>query len=612
MEEEYLALGWRPRSWAPILRSIIAAAAVLVFTAPVSAQAPATPGAAAPSAPAPPATAPAADEQVVYADSTPRGAVYNFLAEARRGNYVAAATRLDLGFVPEADRQEAGPRLARQLKVVMDRAVPFDLAKLSDRPDGDQQDGLAASAERIGSIDSQGGAIPVTLRRSRGRDGTMVWLFAPSLIAQIPALYDEFGYGWVGNHFPERMHRMFAGGLEHWQAIVLLVVLVLSWLASVAVTFLLSRVVRPLIGRTGTRFDDYLFETIRAPIRYGFAVALFAAALSVLRLTIAADRWIHQILSAVGFIVVIFIIVAVVDAFAMTARARMEREGQRAGAGVVRFATGVVKGLLAVVATIGVLQVLGFNVTSLLAGLGIGGIAVALAAQKTLENLLGGIALMADKPVKVGEACRFGDKVGVVEEFGFRSTRVRTVDRSLVSIPNGVFSNMEIENLTARTRLRFFTTLRLRPETSPDQVRAVLVGIRELLIGHPRLDAEGAWARLGSVDGPSWSIDTQAYVNSGDWEEFLAVREDLLLRIIDIIAANGSSLAFPSQSIYPAPGITLDDDAARAAEERIRSLRATGTLPFPDFTPADKQALADRVDYPPEGSVTALPPVIAT
>jgi len=594
-----------------IFRSILTAAAVLVFAAHALAQRPETPGAPPPAAPAA-AAAPTADEPVVYADSTPRGAVYNFLNEARHGDYVTAATHLDLSAVPEGERREQGPVLSRQLKVVLDRAIPLDLSKLSDRPDGDQQDGLSTNADRIGSIDSQGGAIPVSLRRSRGRDGTMVWLFPPALVRQIPALYDEFGYGWIGNHFPDRLHRMFLGGLEHWQAIVLAIVLVLAWLASAAVTFLLSRAVRPMIGRTRTRFDDHLFETMRAPIRYGFAVAFFGAALSLLRITIAAERWIHQVLSAVAFIVVIFIVVAVVDAFALTARERMEREGQRAGAGVVRFATGVVKGLLAVVATIGVLQVLGFNVSSLLAGLGIGGIAVALAAQKTLENLLGGIALMADKPVKVGEACRFGDKVGVVEEFGFRSTRVRTVDRSLVSIPNGVFSNMEIENLTARTRLRFFATLRLRPETSPDQVRAVLLGIRELLIGHPRLEAEGAWARLANVDGPSWSIETQAYVNSGDWDEFMAVREDLLLRIIDIIAANGSSLAFPSQSIYPATGIPTDDEAARAAEERIRSLRASGELPFPDFRPEDKLALHDRVDYPPEGSVSALPPVIAT
>ena len=549
----------------------------------------------------------------MYADSTPRGAVYNFLSEARRANYAAAATRLDLSALPEADRAQAGPALARQLKVVLDRSVWFDVEKLSDRPDGDREDGLPASAERIGSIDSEGGSVAVTVRRSRASDGTMVWLFPPSLVGRIPALYDEFGYGWVGNYFPDRLHRMGIANLERWQAIAFVVVLVLAWFASVAVTLLLWRLARPMVARTRSRLvGERLLDTMRTPIRLAFAVGFLAAALSVLRLTIAAERWIDKVLSAAAFIIIVLIVSAVVDAFALAARERMERDGERAGAGVVRFVSGILNGLLLVVATIGVLQALGFNVTSLLAGLGIGGIAVALAAQKTLENLLGGVALMADKPVKVGEVCRFGDKSGVVEEFGFRSTRVRTFDRSLVSIPNGVFSNMEIENLSARTRLRFFTTLRLRPETSPDQVRSVLIGIRELLIGHPRLAPDGLWARLTSMDGPSWSIDMQAYVTSGDWEEFLAIREDLLLRIIDTIAANGSGLAFPSQSIYPAKDISIDDDAGRAAEERIRSLRAAGELPFPDFTPADKLALADRVDYPPEGSVSALPPVSAT
>jgi MscS family membrane protein len=114
------------------------------------------------------------------------------------------------------------------------------------------------------------------------------------------------------------------------------------------------------------------------------------------------------------------------------------------------------------------------------------------------------------------------------------------------------------------------------------------------------------------MDGPSWSIEMQAYVTTGDWEEFLAIREDLLLRIIDTIAANGSGIAFPSQSIYPAKDISIDEEAGRAAEERIQSLRETGRLPFPDFAPEDKLALADRIDYPPEGSTSALPPVIAT
>jgi MscS family membrane protein len=613
VEEEHVVIGRRPRSWPLLVRSVVAAATVLVLTAAVaSAQRSGLPGTSAPAEPAPPAAPSTSDDSVVYADSTPRGAVFNFLAEGRRANYIAAAKRLDLSALPEAERAQAGPALARQLKVVLDRALWFDVEKLSDRPDGDRDDGLPASVERLGSIDSERGSISVTLRRSRGIDGTQVWLFPPTLVGQIPELYDEFGYGWIGNHFPDRMHRMGIGNLERWQAIVLLVVLMLAWLAGVAVTFVLWRLARPMVARTRWRVDDQLFDTMRMPIRFAFAVGFFAAALSVLRLTIGAERWIHQVLSAVAFIIIVLMVSAIVDAFALAARERLERDGERAGAGVVRFVNGILKGLLAVVATIGVLQALGFNVTSLLAGLGIGGIAVALAAQKTLENLLGGVALMTDKPVKVGEVCKFGDKAGVVEEFGFRSTRVRTFDRSLVSIPNGVFSNMEIENLSARTRLRFYTTLRLRPETSPDQVRAVLVGIRELLIGHPRLAPDGLWARLTSMDGPSWSIEMQAYVNSGDWEEFLGIREDLLLRIIDIIAANGSGLAFQSQSIYQAPDISVDEEAGRAAEERIRSLRATGRLPFPDFPPEDKLALADRIDYPPEGSPSALPPVIAT
>src|SRR5204862_286178 len=151
---------------------------------------------------------------------------------------------------------------------------------------------------------------------------------------------------------------------------------------------------------------------------------------------------------------------------------------------------------VAVVALIAALQNFGFNVTGLIAGLGVGGLAVALAAQKTVENLFGSVSLVADQPVRVGDVCRFGDTVGTVEDIGLRSTRVRTVDRTLVTIPNAQFSTLALENLSLRDRIPVRATLTLPQGTSAERVRQVLAALREMIVSHPKVHAESARARF--------------------------------------------------------------------------------------------------------------------
>jgi MscS family membrane protein len=328
-----------------------------------------------------------------------------------------------------------------------------------------------------------------------------------------------------------------------------------------------------------------------------------------LQLSIFAQSWMHRLLIALAFVTAIVLVGAIAEAFAQATRERLEREGQKSGAGVVGVVNRIVKALLACVALIGILQALGFNVTGLLAGLGIGGIALALAAQKTVENLIGGLMVMTDKPVKIGDFCQFGTRSGWVEDVGFRSTRIRTLDRSVVSIPNAEFSNIQIENLSDRDRIRFFTTINLRYETTADQLRATLVELRKLFIGHPKIAADPLRIRLVGFGASSLDVEIQSYVMTTDPNEFSAIREDLLLRIMDIVAAIGTGFAFPSQTVYMAKDGGPDADKTRASEERIRALRNDGRLPFPDFTKTETGELSDRLDYPPEGSSTALPPV---
>lgn len=187
---------------------------------------------------------------------------------------------------------------------------------------------------------------------------------------------------------------------------------------------------------------------------------------------------------------------------------------------------------------------LGISVAPLLAGFGVGGLAVALAAQHTFENVLAGIMLFADAPVRIGDVCQFGDLRGTVEQIGLRSTRIRSSDRALISIPNAEFAKFKLVNFSRRDRIPLKIPLALRYETTGDQLRSVLATLRDVLKGHPRLVAETARARFIGYGSRSLDIELYALAETSDDGEFLAIQEDLLLRVMDVVLDAGCGFAF--------------------------------------------------------------------
>ena len=245
---------------------------------------------------------------------------------------------------------------------------------------------------------------------------------------------------------------------------------------------------------------------------------------------------------------------------------------------------------------------LGIPLYGIIAGLGVGGLAFALAAKPSLENLIGGLNLFADKPMKVGDLCKYGAEIGWIEAIGIRSTRIRGRDRTLTSIPNGMLATMPVVNMSQRDQMLIQSLVTVRYETSPEQLRYLLAKIREMLVGHPRIDPDSARARFIDFGASSLDIEVYAYVQTRDWAEFLAIREDLLLRIMDIVAHSGTSFAFPSQTLYFARDGGLDAQGALLAEAEVRQWREEGSLPFPNFPPERLEQMRGQVAYPPPGS----------
>jgi MscS family membrane protein len=192
----------------------------------------------------------------------------------------------------------------------------------------------------------------------------------------------------------------------------------------------------------------------------------------------------------------------------------------------------------------------GLPIYGVIAGLGVGGLALGLAARPTLENLIGGFILYADRPVRVGDFCRFGDKYGTIEEIGLRSTRIRALDRTLVTIPNAEFSNMQLINVTRRDGTLLDTVIRLRQDTSATQMRAIIEAIVALLHADPDVDHETARVRFHEIGDYALGIGVRAHMKPTHHTAFLEAQERILFGIIRIIEDQGAALALPAHRTY--------------------------------------------------------------
>jgi MscS family membrane protein len=269
----------------------------------------------------------------------------------------------------------------------------------------------------------------------------------------------------------------------------------------------------------------------------------------------------------------------------------------------------VIGGVVGVVGVVIVLayggQDLGLPIMSVLAGLGIGGLAVALAIRPTLENLIGGVILYIDKPVRVGDFCSFGNTTGMVETIGIRSTQIRGLDRTLVSIPNARFADMEIVNWARCDEMMIKEVIGLRYETTDDQLRYFLATLREMLHAHPRINGDTVRVRFSGYGDSSLNVTIRVYVKTREWNDFYAIREDIFLRIFKLVNEAGSGFAFPSRTIYMGKDEGLDTDTAKRAADRVKAWRRSGQLPFPNFAQDSLDRIEDTLDYPPKGSQEA-------
>jgi MscS family membrane protein len=192
-----------------------------------------------------------------------------------------------------------------------------------------------------------------------------------------------------------------------------------------------------------------------------------------------------------------------------------------------------------------------------------------------------------------------------VEDVGIRSTRIRTLDRTVITVPNGEFSSLQIENFGVRDRIRLITTIGLRYETSPDQLRWVIAGLRRLLVSHPMVATDTVRVRFMGFGDFSLDLEVLAYVMTADWAEFLGIQEDIYLRTMDIVEQSGTGFAFPSQTAYLGKDDGLNTEKTKAVEGDVAKWRQEGRMPFPAMSESEIAEINDTIVWPPEDGVVS-------
>jgi MscS family membrane protein len=342
--------------------------------------------------------------------------------------------------------------------------------------------------------------------------------------------------------------RLFGAPLWQFVAIpmVLLMAIGLGWLASRLVRSALAAATR----RTRTTWDDLLLARLDGPLAVLLSVAAALSLLPAIGLPVKATGVAHQGGRAIILVALFWGGWRAIDVLrhaALQSGWAMRVPSSRA---LVPLGVRVAKAILVVIAAIAILSMLGYPVTSLIAGLGIGGLALALAAQKTVENLFGAFSIGVDQPFREGDFVKVDDFVGTVEAIGLRSTRFRTLDRTVVTLPNGRLADMRLESFAERDRLRLAAVVGLVYGTTTGQLRAVLEGLEVVLRTHPKIWPDAVVVRFRDLATSSLDIEIMAWFQTADWTEFQAIRQDILLAFMEVVERCGTSFAFPTRTVH--------------------------------------------------------------
>ena len=475
----------------------------------------------------------------------PRSSLKGYLKAARDGDFERAAKYLDMRYLPGGMDQSQGPQLARQLKIVLDKVIWFDLDAVSADPDGFPDDGLPANRDNIGRIKTPDKTVDLLMQRVPRGDGVLIWKISNQTVAEIPRLYEYYGYG----PFEESLSKIFPDaqflGWQLWQWVLWLLNLVLAFVLAVIITW----IVNLFLSRKDTAMRQQIKRFVAWPVRFLLWLLLEQVGLSFIGLSMTVRTLFR--FDPVLPLVMTWTALRLVDLLVFWWGERLRRSGREDAIVLLRPARTAIRITLVTAAVLFWLDNIGLKVSTLLAGLGVGGLAVALAAQDTLKNLLGSIMILLDKPYNVGQRIVAKGHDGVVEEIGLRSTRIRLLTGHQTTIPNDEMAKIDIENIGQRPHIRRLTNIGITYDTPPEKIERAVDIILKILDNHEGMDLDfPPRAYFNEYHPYSLNILVLYWYHPADYWGYMEFSQRVNLQIAREFHNEGIKFAFPTSTTY--------------------------------------------------------------
>jgi MscS family membrane protein len=475
----------------------------------------------------------------------PRGSIVGYLTKASELKFDQAAEYLDMRNLPSKVRAIGGTELARQLNHVISRAVWLDDYSVSDRAEGAKGDGLPDYRDLLLTIPLGDEQVPIWLQRVPRGDGEMIWKISNRSVARIPELYDEYSYSppveRIRKWFPEDASFL---GIEAFKWFIVVVVAILCWPAFYLLGWILARIF------SSPRKESYphVKRFFTGPMVLIGILVVIGEVIQDLGLSAYAQRMADAY--TISTIAIVWALWALINIYRNFHQQRMVAQDRPGAAKLLRPLTALVKMAVLVFGLLFWLGNIGVNITTVLAGLGVGGLAVALALQKPIEDMMGALTIFSQMPMRVGDLVKYGEFLGVVEDIGLRTTRIRTLTNTVVSIPNSRVAYVELENLSYREKIRYWPTLRLRYDTPPEKIRRVSERILDMLQSSDRVYDEPIRVRLTDFAEDAILIKIHCFMKTTSFPESLEFSEDLNYQVMTILAEEEVQFALPGRSLY--------------------------------------------------------------
>lgn len=471
--------------------------------------------------------------EAIQPDS-PRASMARFLDATHQGKFDEAMRFLDLS---KADAKR-GQELARRLDAVLKHRLWIEPEELSPRSKGAKDNNAAVELGKIGPRPDKARSVQLTRHEATSKDDEPRWVFSRETVSHVDEWYDGLPDRWVRERLPEVLLRPGPKDVMWWQWLALPLFAIIAFGLGRLLTVPTRALLRLFAKRTEESWALDLVHDAVGPMSMAWGLLLLYITSDKLALYEPAEIFYKRVLRALLFVAFFWGVLRSVKTFGKAAK---DTEWVKNKPSLLALSTVGVRGsriVLSCVAVIAVLSELGYPVASLIAGLGLGGIAFALAAQKTVENLFGSVSILADQPFRVGDSIKVDGISGTVETIGLRSTRLRTDDRSLIVIPNGKLADMRVENLASRDRIRFSSELFFAPSSSPEALTKFCEAVRESLANEK--DVKDATVHYAPMDERARvRVAIAAFVQTKEVKVFADTQDTLMALLLGLVKKHG-------------------------------------------------------------------------